>query len=175
MRWPGRKMEGNSLLTYKKLSGNKFDVSSFSVITVAYFLIIGFQRVCACAKSLQSWPTLCDPMDCSPAGSSVHGILQARILEWIAMSHSRVSSQPRDQSCISYMSCVYFNNFFFSFLKSPLSQIRSHSLMSRHHSGHYGHRGRRHNLQGQLVQLHLFLGMHQSRALVLFWYHLSLL
>ena len=128
-----------------------------------------------CAKSFQLCPTLCDPMDCSPAGSSVHGILQARILEWIAMSHSRVSSQPRDQSCISYMSCVYFNNFFFSFLKSPLSQIRSHSLMSRHHSGHYGHRGRRHNLQGQLVQLHLFLGMHQSRALVLFWYHLSLL
>ena len=70
---------------------------------------------------------------------------------------------------------VYTSIIFFSFLKSPLSQIRSHSLMSRHHSGHYGHRGRRHNLQGQLVQLHLFLGMHQSRALVLFWYHLSLL
>ena len=38
-----------------------------------------------CAKSLQSCPTLCDPMDCSPPGSSVHRILQARILEWIAM------------------------------------------------------------------------------------------
>ena len=72
-----------------------------------------------CAKSFQLCPTLCDPMDCSPAGSSVHGILQARILEWIAMSHSRVSSQPRDQSCISYMSCVYFNNFFFIFKKPP--------------------------------------------------------
>ena len=40
--------------------------------------------------------TLCDPMDCSPSGSSVHGILQARILEWVAMIFSRGSSQPRD-------------------------------------------------------------------------------
>ena len=39
-------------------------------------------------------PTLCDPMDCSPPGSSVHGILQARILEWVAMPSSRGSSQP---------------------------------------------------------------------------------
>ena len=41
------------------------------------------------AKSLQSCPTLCDPMDCSPPGSSAHGILQARILEWVAMPSSR--------------------------------------------------------------------------------------
>ena len=38
----------------------------------------------------------CDPLDCSPPGSSVHGILQARILEWVAMPSSRGSSQPRD-------------------------------------------------------------------------------
>ena len=43
----------------------------------------------------------CDPMDCSLSGSSLHGILQARILEWIATSSSGVSSQPRDQTCIS--------------------------------------------------------------------------
>ena len=41
--------------------------------------------VCMCAKSLQPCLTLCDPMDCSPPGSSVHGILQARTLEWAAM------------------------------------------------------------------------------------------
>ena len=41
----------------------------------------------------QSCPTLCDPMDCSPPGSSVHGILQARILEWVAISFSRGSSR----------------------------------------------------------------------------------
>ena len=42
----------------------------------------------AAAKSLQSCPTLCDPMDCSPPGSSVPGILQARTLEWVAISFS---------------------------------------------------------------------------------------
>ena len=47
---------------------------------------------CACTKSLQLCPTLCDPLDCSLPVSSVHGILQARILEWVAMSSSRGSS-----------------------------------------------------------------------------------
>ena len=42
----------------------------------------------------QSCPTLCDPLDCSPPGSSVHGILQARILEWVVISFSRGSSRP---------------------------------------------------------------------------------
>ena len=45
--------------------------------------------------------TLCDPMDCSPPGSSVHGIFQARILEWVAISFSRGSSQPRDRTQVS--------------------------------------------------------------------------
>ena len=51
-------------------------------------------------------PTLCVPMDCSPPGSSVHGILQARILEWVAISWSRWSSQPRDRTCICCISCI---------------------------------------------------------------------
>ena len=54
-----------------------------------------------CAKSLQSCLTLCNPMDCSPPGSSVHGTLQARILEWIAMPSSRGCSQPKDQTQVS--------------------------------------------------------------------------
>ena len=49
---------------------------------------------------------LCDRMDCSPPGSSVHGILQARILEWVAVSSSRGSSQPRAWSSISCVSCI---------------------------------------------------------------------
>ena len=48
----------------------------------------------------------CNPMDCNPPGSSVQGILQARILDWIAISFSRGSSQPGDWTCISYVSCV---------------------------------------------------------------------
>ena len=53
--------------------------------------------LCMCVYVLVAWSclTLCDPMDCSPTGSSVHGILQARILKWVASSFSRVSSQPR--------------------------------------------------------------------------------
>ena len=58
------------------------------------------------AKSFQSCPTLCDPMDCSPPGSSVHGTLQARILEWVAMPSSRGSSQLKDGTHISHVSCT---------------------------------------------------------------------
>ena len=53
------------------------------------------------AKSLQSCLTLCVPMDHSPPGSSIHGILQARILQWVAMPSSRGSSQPRDWTQVS--------------------------------------------------------------------------
>ena len=49
---------------------------------------------------------LCHLMDCSPPNFSVHGILQARILEWVAMPSSRRSSQPRDRTHISYSSCI---------------------------------------------------------------------
>ena len=52
--------------------------------------------VCMSVKSLQSCPNLCDPMDCNPPGSSVHGILQARILERVAMPSSRGSPGSRD-------------------------------------------------------------------------------
>ena len=58
------------------------------------------------AKSLQSCPTLCDPMDCSPPGSSVHGILQARTLEWVAMPSSRGSSPSRDGTRVSCSFCI---------------------------------------------------------------------
>ena len=49
----------------------------------------------------QSYPTHCDPLYCIPPGSSVHGVFQARILEWVASSSSRRSSRPRDRTCIS--------------------------------------------------------------------------
>ena len=49
----------------------------------------------------QLCPTLCSPMDCSLRGSSIHGIFQARVLEWVAISFSRGSSQPRDWTLVS--------------------------------------------------------------------------
>ena len=56
----------------------------------------------------QSCQTLYDPVDCSPPGSSVHGILQARILEWVAVPFSRGSSQPRDQMWVSCIAGRFF-------------------------------------------------------------------
>ena len=56
---------------------------------------------------IESCLTLGDPMDCSPPGSSVHGIPQARILEWVAILFSRGSSQPRDQTWVSQQ-CRFF-------------------------------------------------------------------
>ena len=63
--------------------------------------ILSITAAAAAAKSLQLCPTLCDPMDCSLRGSSIHGIFQARVLEWVAISFSRGSYQPRDWTWVS--------------------------------------------------------------------------
>ena len=65
-----------------------------------------FHVYAAAAKSLQSCPTLCNSIDGSPPGSSVHGTLQARVLEWVAVSPSKGSSQTRDQTHVSCGSCI---------------------------------------------------------------------
>ena len=57
----------------------------------------------------QSSPTLCYPVECSPLGSSVHGIFQARILEWVAISFFWGSSQPRDRTQVSLIAGRCFN------------------------------------------------------------------
>ena len=62
---------------------------------------------CSCMHA-QSCPTLCNPMDCSPPASSVHVILQARILEWAGISSSRGSSQPRDGTQVSCTAGGFF-------------------------------------------------------------------
>ena len=64
----------------------------------------GFWKDPCCGLAAKSCLTLCDPMDCNPPGSSVHGISQAKILEWVAISFCRGSSQPRDQTQIP---CVW--------------------------------------------------------------------
>ena len=58
---------------------------------VLFLLYNNMNQLCVCSVT-QSCPTLCDPMDCSQPGSSVHGVLQARILEWVAISYSRDAS-----------------------------------------------------------------------------------
>ena len=58
-------------------------------------------RLVLCCSDAQSYQILCNPMDCSLPGSSVHGISQARILEWVAIFSSRGSSHPRDRTHVS--------------------------------------------------------------------------
>ena len=65
--------------------------------------MFGLGGTCA-VLCVQSCLTLCDPMDCGPPGSSVHGIIQARILKWVAMASSRRTSLLRDLTHISYVS-----------------------------------------------------------------------
>ena len=60
-------------------------------------------RVCVHAKSFQSCRLLRDPVDCSPPGSSVLGILQAKILEWVAIPSSSGPSKPKDRTCVSHL------------------------------------------------------------------------
>ena len=67
-------------------------------------LLLNLKHVCA--QALQLCPSLCEPMDSSPLGSSVHGISHARILEWVAISFSRGSSRARDRTHVSYVSCI---------------------------------------------------------------------
>ena len=70
-----------------------------------------------------NWIQLCDPVDCSPPGSSIHGILQARILEWVAMPSSRGSYQPRDWTSISCLLHWQVSSLPPSHLGSPILHV----------------------------------------------------
>ena len=86
-------------------------------------------KACMPAKSLQSCLTLCDPMNCNPPGSSVHKILQARILEWVAIPFSKGSSWTRDWTCVSYVSAGRF----FTTSDTWEAQIRQPKLNTNTH------------------------------------------
>ena len=89
-------------------------LTSTSICVCAGVCVRVWVCVCGCAcvhvhtptKSVRLCLTLCDPMDCSLPGSSVHGVFQARVLEWVAMPSSRGSSQPRGQTHISLCLCI---------------------------------------------------------------------
>ena len=79
------------------------------ILGCSYWTVTGCVCVCVRAHThlvAQLCPTLFDPMDCSPPGSSVHGIFPARILGWVAIFCSRGSSRPRDWSHVSCLSCT---------------------------------------------------------------------
>ena len=80
-------------------------LSVFFIQHVLRLQVLVTFMTCACS-GIQSVVSDCKRMDCSLPGATVHGIFQARILEWIAVSSSRVSSQPKDQIHISYISYI---------------------------------------------------------------------
>ena len=88
---------------------------------------------CSCQVTLVL--TLCDPMDCSPPGSSVHGILQARTLEWVAISFSRRSSRPRARTKGSCGSCIA-GGFFTA---EPLGESRTNCRKTQNQWWDWGH------------------------------------
>ena len=77
-------------------------------ITTRILRVLKFHITTEYCLVTKLYSTLCNPMDCSLRGSSVHGISQARILEWVAISFSRRSSRPRDQTCVSCMAGRFF-------------------------------------------------------------------
>ena len=91
----------------KHFSVNRIKISSqqqwenFQVSFIKFWDIINSLDKVKWSEVAQSCPTLCDPIDCSLPGPSVHGIFQAIVLEWIAISFSRGSSQPRAQTRVS--------------------------------------------------------------------------
>ena len=96
--------------------------------------------VCLCILVAQLYPTLCDPMDCSSPGSSVHGVLQARILEWVATPFSRGSSQHRDRTQVSHMAGRFFTVWATTEALKPVRTevIQVHVFQSNHCSSHSG-------------------------------------
>ena len=78
----------------------------------------------------QSCPTLCDPMDCSLPGFSLHGILQVRVLEWVAISFSRGSSRPRDRTQVSRIPGRHFN--LWATRESGKRVIQTYSISKTH-------------------------------------------
>ena len=77
--------------------------TSFFAWNVPWYLEFSWRDLCEAVKLTQSCLTLCDPMDCSPPGSSIHGIFQASILKWVAISSSSRSSWPRDWTWVSHI------------------------------------------------------------------------
>ena len=99
-----------SLLQHHRLKASILRCSAFFTVhslSPCQYNFLVFVYACMCSVA-QLWPTLCDPMDCSLSGSSVHGISQARTLQWVATSSSRGSSPSRiDLSLLHWQVGLY--------------------------------------------------------------------
>ena len=89
---------------------------------------------------IKSCQTRCNPMDCSPPNSSVHGIFQARILEWVAISFSRESSQPMDKthvSCLAEKNIFKFSKVICPHYKQIKSYLNNYTLAQQYNYCHF--------------------------------------
>ena len=104
----------------QQLTGSKLGKEYDKAVYCHSVYLTYIQSECMHVKLLQSYSTFCDPMDHSLSDSFVHGIYQARILEWVATSSSRGSFQPRDQTHVSCGSCIAGGFFTTEPLGKPL-------------------------------------------------------
>ena len=95
-----------NLVVVLKIQFSCNGVVSSRLLTQNWKLFVSLTFLCTAVYVLSSILTLCDPIDFSAPGHSVHGIFQASILEWVAISCSRQSLQPRDWICISCVSYI---------------------------------------------------------------------
>ena len=102
-----------------------FPYSSFEIITGQVLLLRLREFLCAWAQVCLN---LCNPMDYSPPGSSVHGIFKARILKWVAISFSRESSRPTNQTCLFYLLLYHWRHL--KGRRAP-SQMKPSCLLAR--------------------------------------------
>ena len=128
------------LLTKLKVISECRIISNYVLLLIPwkYWLICAIkmfkkmsQYMCCVLKSLSClW--LCDTIDCSLPGSSVHGISQARILQWVAISFSRGSSQPRDQTQVSYIAGRHFTVRATRKAQHPLDHWKTKRVPEKH-------------------------------------------
>ena len=126
-------MPSPNLWTTRKVPGCLCSYSTFLVLIIS--CLVSRLHMCCCLVA-KSCPTLCNPMDCSPPGSTVHGILQARLPEWVVISSSRASSQPRDQT---HISCIGRWILFYHWATwKPLSTLYLFLMTCVHSPQHMG-------------------------------------
>ena len=113
---------------------NQRQVSCHFILRVEFKHLVFWVSLCCCLPA-KSCLTLCDPMDCSPPGSSVHGILQARILEWVAMPFSSWSqpalAQIPTQRCPARVFGWSFCPYFLGFLMSKMAIMIVQKMVSQ--------------------------------------------
>ena len=122
MIWGGRWEGGSGLgthvhpwLIHVNVWQNQYSIVKKNKIKIKikksiYWMYLLYTVLCSSVLCLvaQWCPTLCDPMDCSPPGSSLHGIFQERILKWVAVPYSRWASQSRDRTQVSHIVRRFF-------------------------------------------------------------------